>query len=134
MSRFSTWLLGISPKLYAAAGGAGGGSVVSQFALWVLGTQVFHAAADASHVHAAVQAVPSPVAGFVGVALAVVGAAVGAYVAPSVSSSHADLAASVAPDPDEQAVTDAPEDAEQRVADDVTAADLDAQVNAAEGK
>lgn len=52
-------------KRTPAAGGAGGGAVFSSFILWILGTWIWDASANAENALEAISAVPTPVAGVI---------------------------------------------------------------------
>jgi hypothetical protein len=69
----------LSPKVIAAAAGAGAGSVISQLRLWLLGAGVWHAGWSADRVDNALAAVPLPVYAFVTLVVTVAGAAIPGY-------------------------------------------------------
>lgn len=69
----------LSPKVLAAAAGAGAGTIVSTFLLWILGVTVWSQSASADNVSAAIAAVPPPVAGLVLLVVTVIGTYVPGY-------------------------------------------------------
>lgn len=69
----------ISPKLYAAAVGAGAGAVISQLLVWLIGA-IISQRWDADGVDNAIAAVPSPLYGFILLLVTIAGAAAGAYI------------------------------------------------------
>lgn len=69
----------VSPKVVAAAVGAGGGAVLSQLVLWSIGAGPYGAGWGADQVDAALAAVPDPISGAVLLVFAVVGALVPGY-------------------------------------------------------
>lgn len=71
----------VEGKVAAATVGSGAGAVVSVFILWLLGVLVFGASGDATLSSAAIEAVPTPVAGLIGAAVTVGGTFVGGYFA-----------------------------------------------------
>jgi hypothetical protein len=70
----------VSPKLYAAAIGAGAGTIASTFALWLLGAWAFGAGWSSDRVDNAIAAVPTPLALFVGLLITLGLTAAGAYI------------------------------------------------------
>jgi hypothetical protein len=69
----------ISPKLYAAAIGAGAGTILSTFLLWLIGASAFDAGWDADSVDNAIVAVPTPLALVVGLVITLGLTALGAW-------------------------------------------------------
>lgn len=69
----------VSPKLYAAAVGAGAGAIISQLLVWLIGGAISHRW-DADGVDNAIAAVPSPLYAFVLLLVTIAGAAIGAYI------------------------------------------------------
>lgn len=69
----------VSPKIVAAAAGAGAGAVVSQLAVWLIGAALFGGGWSADQVDNAIAAVPTPVYAFVVLVVTVIGAAVPGY-------------------------------------------------------
>ena len=65
----------VSPKVIAAAAGAGAGATISSLLIWVLGITVWSAPATAQSVDQAIAAVPAPVSAFVVLVVTVVGSA-----------------------------------------------------------
>lgn len=72
----------IETKVLTAASGAGLGSAVGSFLLWLLGVLVWHQSASAESAAAAIGAVPSPVSLLVLAVLAVLGSFISGYLAP----------------------------------------------------
>jgi hypothetical protein len=69
----------ISPKVWAAAIGAGAGTILSTFLLWLLGAGIFHGGWSADRVDNAIAAVPTPLSLFVGLLVTLGLTAIGAY-------------------------------------------------------
>lgn len=69
----------ISPKVVAAAIGAGAGATVSTLILWIIGVTAFHVPVGADFVNDAITAVPSPIAAAIGLLLVLAGAAIPGY-------------------------------------------------------
>jgi hypothetical protein len=69
----------VSPKIIAAASGAGAGAILSSAAVWFLGAWLWRVGFSAENVDAAVAAVPLPLTAIVGLVFTVVGAAVPGY-------------------------------------------------------
>lgn len=69
----------ISPKVVAAAIGAGAGTVISKLIFWIIGTAVYAIPADASHVAEAIAAVPDPITATITLLLVIGGAAFPGY-------------------------------------------------------
>jgi hypothetical protein len=88
----------IETKVIAAGAGAGLGSAVGTFLLWLLAVTVWNAPNSATNAASAVAAVPAPVADLVLVVLAVLGAVVSGYIAPH-SIRATDPAATAEPEP-----------------------------------
>jgi len=70
----------ISPKVWSAGIGAGAGTIISTFLLWLLGAFLFRAGSSADRVDNAIAAVPSPLAAVVVLAVTVGLTLLGAYV------------------------------------------------------
>lgn len=71
--------MSVSPKVIAAAGGAGASTVVSGVAIWAIGAFGYSVGAGADQVEAATRAVPTPLVLAIGLVLALVGAAIPGY-------------------------------------------------------
>jgi hypothetical protein len=69
----------VSPKIVAAAAGAGAGAVVSTLILWIIGVTAYGVPGDAISVSDAVAAVPSPITAAIGLTLTILGAAIPGY-------------------------------------------------------
>lgn len=108
IARFSGWLSSISPKLYAAAAGAGGGAAVNEFVVWLLGVTVWNAPYDAGSYEQAVAAVPEPVAGMVAVVLVAAGVLLGAYMAPGTVAAPVEHEAAPVEDFDDAVAVEGP--------------------------
>lgn len=83
----------VETKVVAAAGGAGGGSVVGTFVLWLLGAWAWKAGFGADQVETALAAVPAPVSSAVLVLIGTVGALIAGYAAPHTERTPVELAA-----------------------------------------
>lgn len=81
------FLARVETKVWAALVGTGAGATLAAAALWALGVFVWGAPGDASHAQAAIDAVPVPVAGLVGLVVTVLGTFAGGWSAPA--SNHA---------------------------------------------
>ena len=68
----------ISPKVYAAAAGAGLGTVLTTLLLWLIGAAISHRW-TADGVDNALAAVPGPLAAFVAAAIIIGGTMLGTY-------------------------------------------------------
>lgn len=69
----------VSPKVVAAGAGAGAGSILSSFVVWLVGVLVFGGSPAASAVEATTAAVPLPVVALVGLVLTLAGALIPGY-------------------------------------------------------
>ncbi len=76
----------IETKVIAAMAGGGAGAAVASFIAWLLGVTIWHASNTAGQAAQAVEAVPLPVSGFVGILLAALGALASGYAAPHTAS------------------------------------------------
>lgn len=77
----------VETKVWAAVVGAGGGTVVANALLWVLGVYAWGAPSDAAHSKVALDAVPPYIASLITLALATIGTFAGGWYAPP--SNHA---------------------------------------------
>lgn len=69
----------VSPKIVAAAAGAGFGTALGNVLVWLLGAALWHGGWSADQVGAAMDAVPGPVSAVVVVVVAVICAAIPGY-------------------------------------------------------
>lgn len=73
-------MTGLWSKVKAGGAGAGLGSLVGTFLVWLLGATAWGAGADASQVEAALAAVPAPVSGLLIALVALAGSVLAGYV------------------------------------------------------
>jgi hypothetical protein len=77
----------VETKVWAAVVGAGGGTVVGNALLWVLGVTAWGAPSDAAHSKVALDSVPPYISSLITLALATLGTFAGGWYAPP--SNHA---------------------------------------------
>lgn len=109
MSRISPKYLAtlISPKVLAAAGGAGLGAVLSKFIIWLIGAWLLGVGFSADQQDAAIAAVPDVVVGLLAALMAVGGALIPGYVVTDPARDQGGAVEPLAVDPP-AAVSDEP--------------------------